>query len=40
MVPALLAQADALLVKRALAPALYETLRDVIVRAKGSRRCA
>jgi DNA-binding NarL/FixJ family response regulator len=32
VVPALLAQADALLAKRALAPALYETLREVTAR--------
>jgi DNA-binding NarL/FixJ family response regulator len=32
VVPALLAQADALLAKRALAPTLYETLRGVVAR--------
>jgi DNA-binding NarL/FixJ family response regulator len=32
VIPALLAQADALLAKRALAPTLYETLRGVIAR--------
>jgi DNA-binding NarL/FixJ family response regulator len=32
LVPALLAQADALVAKRTLAPALYETLRDVAAR--------